>query len=1803
MIMRCLLGIILSFVCCQHAFSEQSFNTIFVGSREGDPESLVKNVSTIHGDYSELEIDFCLPGPDPIIISRFYTSKDTLDIATFGGWRFQPQTFFLICPNPDRDGFQTPQGNFECLDIYVGTPEGSLLKFSGFQNWENPEIQSKFFVDLEEDEAGICNIARGGPSSWTNVKNHVLYYEPKSKSFELQLSSGGKRTYVQDPSTNRFLLKAEVLPSGNQITYEYDQSCRVKQINMTSSSADGPISWVTFEYGCFITATASDGSTTEYSFEKDAHETLLLTEVKSSSLPTRSYQYQVENRKALLTRKTFSGGRYIELDYESVFPYRVTALSEPLHESIVDTTSFNYGINVTEVQGPSDQQTFYYYDDESRLVAVEETLGHAPYRIRKKQWGERKNQGNLISFSIEDSSENTLYCKTFSYDLEGNILEENEYGNLTGQKPEPITFNRKGLPESSHECFSKNYAYKKTPNEDIVSQINEQGDGALFAYVPGTSILKRKEIHQNNVAKRRVFYDYDEVGNLLRVTTDNGNTRDIHDPDYVRQKFITLMTPKQELPNMGAPEIIEERVYDPESKSEVLLKKTINHFDGHGLIIKQEIYDGEDTYLFSLEKTYDSGGRLTHQKDSFGNQFTYAYDSGGNLIQEETLDLTIQYEYDMQNNLIGVLRCAKNCPPQKTTFAFDTLGNKTEEVDALGNKTEFHFDSLGRLIQKTTASATWTYSYNLLDHRVTITDPLDNTTAIEYTIRGKPTHIASDGKEESYVYSLEGSLMHHTTPQGMVKTFKYDYLGRPIKVHYYERGSSENYKTDFYFYSAFHLLSESTSSGQIKYIYNGKGQLIQSIFAQNESIVSWSNGIYGIKNGEVTDFAYDGVGRLIETKKWKDQTHYTLYAQTYDPLGHVTEERIENEQGDLLHKKQFTYTPSGQLLSEIGFPNNQETTLAEYSYDPFQRLSQVKRGNSIWDITHEETQGVLKKTIRNPLGSITEESYNNKGLLLSRVQKDPKYSPILDVRFTYNPLNHLSEEKTLDFGISYVHTPDALCQSVSLNTPSSSHELSEKQETLQCFFTYNAYGKLTRSNNPAFEKEVEYAYDRQGNLNRITYQDTPHGRAKHYSLTSDKKGNVTKVVQGSSFTLEKTHNTHGRILTEKVKDEWGSYGVSFKYDGEGCLTHITLPDQSSIEYTYEGPFVSKIKRLSKENKELYSYEVTDRDLMGNVLQETLPKNLGVRTSAYDTQGRKVEIVTDFFSDKTTFDLLGNPIEKITKKGKKETKTLLSYDPLSQLTLEGNHSYQYDFLQNLVLKDHISYTINPYNQVAESDDYICEYDACGNLQSLSNSSGTLELQFDALGRLALAQTPDEETVYYTYDQSHRRMSKSIDRYDHERYFYLEGYELGAIDEQGNIKALRIPINPNFLEDTPILSIELESEVYIPCADLQSNIRCLVSPEKRSIVESYNFSAFGDEEIFGPRKQTETSRLNNPWRFQSKRHDSETELIYYGARYYSPKLCKWISPDPIGSHDSLNLYLFCLNNPLKYYDPWGLASSCGCIYHGHPGYRNRPPDCICICEGGGFSIVSPKKSGVIATVADFAVDTWNNPRFQGGLQAFGGLTEAVIGGGIALGSAGFGAPVGGLVMAHGLDHFFTGLQTAFSGSPRNSVTHQLLQKTGMSSQAAGMIDGGLSLVGSMGGIAVIRAGQLAAFPTFRLPINNNILFGQKSVSPYFSETGIFKSKPVSEIVQGLRDGTISPKSVPIEIIVRNGQKITLNNRSLLALKRAGIKPNIIINRTGIETYELLLNDHLRTNLPSDIIRVRGGPSGTSFIGPIE
>jgi RHS repeat-associated protein len=59
------------------------------------------------------------------------------------------------------------------------------------------------------------------------------------------------------------------------------------------------------------------------------------------------------------------------------------------------------------------------------------------------------------------------------------------------------------------------------------------------------------------------------------------------------------------------------------------------------------------------------------------------------------------------------------------------------------------------------------------------------------------------------------------------------------------------------------------------------------------------------------------------------------------------------------------------------------------------------------------------------------------------------------------------------------------------------------------------------------------------------------------------------------------------------------------------------------------------------------------------------------------------------------------------------------------------------------------------------------------------------------------------------------------------------------------------------------------------------------------------------------------------FTGREWDDETGLYYYRARYYDPKIGRFLSEDPIGfAGGDVNLYAYVWNNPTRYLDPFGL-----------------------------------------------------------------------------------------------------------------------------------------------------------------------------------------------------------------------------------------------------------------------------------------
>jgi RHS repeat-associated protein len=105
----------------------------------------------------------------------------------------------------------------------------------------------------------------------------------------------------------------------------------------------------------------------------------------------------------------------------------------------------------------------------------------------------------------------------------------------------------------------------------------------------------------------------------------------------------------------------------------------------------------------------------------------------------------------------------------------------------------------------------------------------------------------------------------------------------------------------------------------------------------------------------------------------------------------------------------------------------------------------------------------------------------------------------------------------------------------------------------------------------------------------------------------------------------------------------------------------------------------------------------------------------------------------------------------------------------------------------------------------------------------------------------------------------------------------------------------------------IALELQGKTYAPIHDCQGHLVCLIDPLNGQAVESYRYSAFGEEIIFNSQGQQVTdSQVGNPWRFASKRLDPETGWIYFGRRYYDPLIERWTTPDPLSFADGPNLY---------------------------------------------------------------------------------------------------------------------------------------------------------------------------------------------------------------------------------------------------------------------------------------------------------
>jgi RHS repeat-associated protein len=84
--------------------------------------------------------------------------------------------------------------------------------------------------------------------------------------------------------------------------------------------------------------------------------------------------------------------------------------------------------------------------------------------------------------------------------------------------------------------------------------------------------------------------------------------------------------------------------------------------------------------------------------------------------------------------------------------------------------------------------------------------------------------------------------------------------------------------------------------------------------------------------------------------------------------------------------------------------------------------------------------------------------------------------------------------------------------------------------------------------------------------------------------------------------------------------------------------------------------------------------------------------------------------------------------------------------------------------------------------------------------------------------------------------------------------------------------------------------------------------------RNVLQTYAYDSFGGI--------TPTTAFRNTFTYTGREYDEETGLYFYRARYYDPKLGRFLNPDPIGFEGGdTNLYAYVGNNPVNRTDPQG------------------------------------------------------------------------------------------------------------------------------------------------------------------------------------------------------------------------------------------------------------------------------------------
>jgi len=251
---------------------------------------------------------------------------------------------------------------------------------------------------------------------------------------------------------------------------------------------------------------------------------------------------------------------------------------------------------------------------------------------------------------------------------------------------------------------------------------------------------------------------------------------------------------------------------------------------------------------------------------------------------------------------------------------------------------------------------------------------------------------------------------------------------------------------------------------------------------------------------------------------------------------------------------------------------------------------------------------------------------------------------------------------------------------------------------------------------------------------------------------------------------------------------------------------------------------------------------------------------------------------------------------------------------------GNLTYEYDkngnrtktggsYARTGVPPAVTSTAYNAANHQTTFDNKTLAYDNNGNLQTITDPSGTTTYTWNARNQLAGISGPGMSATF-VYDGMGRREKKTINGSLTE--FLYDG--LNPVQETSGATVLA-NIVPGLGIDEFLTRTDVVAGVtsYFLTDALGSPVA--VTDNAGAVQTEYTYEPFG--------KTTFTGSSNSSSYQYTGRENDGTGLFYYRNRYYHPVLQRFISEDPIEFRgQDWNLFAYVFNNPLSFIDPFGL-----------------------------------------------------------------------------------------------------------------------------------------------------------------------------------------------------------------------------------------------------------------------------------------